>query len=455
MLSPDAPERRIAELKESMARSIGIIIPTYPNAARLPAIQHSLHSLQGQAERINRMDVYVVYNGGADHPHRRELNAVLEGYRDTLRNITVIDAAPSQPSEQSPAFARNTALRRIFDLGKDQPERRTDLLYFHDDDSAVSSDALAQLNRAVSSRDDVVAASPEVRLVPELDSRDYRKHGPAKDSVLLPTVWRGGEVDVMGLIGMSSDVTTRTSASLVRTSVIRTLGSAPFVMMPRKSAEDIIFGTAITRNGGRIMRVPSALSFDKMRDTQEEVRRQKAPWGEDHVHLVNDMTDIGVLHPQGTHVLLPTDAYWQETVLPEAEGDRAYVINPEQLLHVLEMMREDIGARGMEQFLASFSALLPEGCGPAEIEAELGSVEGRLRDIVRRLEKDRPAKIPHSFLFDGRQRTDDPRQSRDSQIGQLMGDVFGNIAQRRLRRNPVLFYGVRQYAHILPDARHA
>lgn len=454
LLSPDKQEERISLIRVAMLRSMAVIIPTYPNQGRLETIQHSLNSMQGQAETINRVRVYIPYNGNPEHPHRNQLEQLIDQFHGRL-HVRILDATPENDLQKSPAFSRNTAVAGVFGLAEDHPELRPDVFYFHDDDSAISADALAQLNRAISSRDDIVAASPQVKLVSKLQQAEYGVHGQDNSApYLLPSVWRGGEVDIMGLIAMSSDVTTRTSASLVRADSLRKLGSTPFVAMPNKSGEDIIFGTAITRNGGKIVRVPGAISFDKMRDRKEEVRKQKAPWGVDHVHLANNLINIGILRPRGTHVLLPSPGSWQEAVLPEVDGNSAYIINPAQLLRVTRLIKDEVDCSGFENFMACFQSILPETLDPTALDSELASLENRLETILHRLTAERVPTEDHPFMFDGMESRSNPRQSDDSQVAQLMGNIIGNVTLRAKHERVTAFYGLRQHAHVVSAPHH-
>lgn len=430
--------------------SLGVLMATYNSPERARTIVHALESIRQQHLPLR---VFLADNGMNDAMREQVLaEAAQRGL--SLQYIPAYPR-PGVDADRSPAYSRNTAIQWMVDRFADHPEERLHALYLHDDDSALQRESLPVLVRALNTRSKLAAVMPRVQLVPSLVPEQYGS-APTGDQRLhtLPSAWNDGEIDWPMLVSLSSDATVRTSAALIRWNALARIAEtvAPFVSMPRKSAEDLLFGSALSRMGD-VARVEGVASFDQLRPSAVDGRRQRAQWGEDHVYVANDLRDLGVLRPRGMHVLYPGESGWQMTVDPAQP--QMYIINPRQLSQVLESLIAQLSGDpdAQQAFIASCGA---EGrISPDDLALAIGEAMERIGFACALQNAAENAEVPserHPVMQPAIELSPDhPRNRADFRTGQLFGNIVGNTLAQTISPRPVFFYGLRQFTAQFPS----
>jgi len=439
----ESTEKPLIEVVREVHDRTALVIPTCEHPERRESIQHVLHGLGLQP--THNLDVYIGDNGISP-----DTRAIIEETAKTagvsLKGI--IDARAVSNDQKNPAYPRNRTVRHIIERGYDHPEERVDSFIFGDDDAVFSPDALPLLLETHQSRNDIAAVVPEVVPVRTIQQHLYTadQDARARGSVRqMPHLWTpDGEVEIMKIVGFSSDVTTKSCGLLVDAEALRRIHHQSdrdiFVRMPRKSGEDMILGATLSRMG-RVMRNDEAKIYDKVRSNPLDTRKQRAAWGEDHVYMANDFQELGYLPGAGLRFLHadPRTGEWSEFCL-ENYDNPLYVINPQQIEEVLAIVKQRYAEEGAENFFRNYGVEVDQ----SRFEQALITLETILEQMVgetvsrKTLRKRRYDDIAPMDL---EPQTNNPRFSVDALTGLLVGNL---VANAKLNPNKPIFYGLRQ-----------
>lgn len=440
----ETAQRPVVQLVQEFHDRSALIIPTYENSDRRDSIRDVLYGL-GQQPGIDKIDTYIADNGISIET-REVIEQTAKKVGISLKGI--INARPSSRQEQNPAFARNRAVNHIVNRGYDNPDERIDSFIFGDDDAVFSPDALPVLLKTHRSANDIAAVVPEIVPVKSLKhhlfaaAQTARKNG--RQGHQMPQLWTPeGELEIMKIVGFSSDVTTKSCGLLVDAETIRRVrdanGADLFVRMPRNSGEDMILGATLSRLG-RVIRNDEAKIYDKVRDNPIDTRKQRAAWGEDHVYMAHDFTELGYLNTPGLKFMQAdnTTGTWLEFNLPNYDHS-LFVINPEQIEEVLGIVKQRYSQEGSTTFFNNYGVEVDQ----TKFEQAVQKLEEILHqlnggNIARKtLIKRKYHDIPAMDLEHQR----NPRFSEDALTGLLVGNL---VANAKINPEQPIFYGLRQ-----------